>query len=248
MFYVKITFTPIEKIEITESNSDADSWDIGWYLGDLYRNGQAFKEWLLIFDENKYHAFLFMPEIDSLDEKYCNSPVLRSLEKIKTQFEVAIEVLGKNAYANEICTCNNSDWYILYARNDYNFSPISCGNCLKMIPIYKFPQIEMPKDCECAVSWENDYTLIDKLWISSGFDRFTYRQMSDVKSALTKSGRNICAAYEKALGKPFYYFLFRSNYSGRKRKKCPACGNAWTLEDDIGILSFKCDKCRIVSN
>jgi predicted nucleic acid-binding Zn ribbon protein len=79
-----------------------------------------------------------------------------------------------------------------------------------------------------------------------GFDRFTYRQMSDVNSTLSKSGREICSAYENAIGKPFYYFLYH-HPSKKERKTCPDCGGEWRLDEDIGNLSFKCDECRLVS-
>ncbi|MCL2462464.1 MAG: Zn-ribbon-containing protein, partial [Defluviitaleaceae bacterium] len=59
----------------------------------------------------------------------------------------------------------------------------------------------------------------------------------------------ICAAYEKALGKPFYYFLFYFDCQDASisREKCPVCGGDWMLEEKIGSISFKCDKCRLVS-
>jgi len=157
-------------------------------------------------------------------------------------------ILGQNAVVNTVCSCRDSAWYILYARRNYAFSPIVCGDCFKMIPLYKLSHVELSKACQPEIGWQADYELIDKLWFYSSFDRFTYRQMSDPKSQLSKAGREICVAYEKALDKPFYYFLFHYSDSGRLRKKCPDCGGDWMLEEDIDTLSFKCDKCRLVSS
>lgn len=249
MYYTKMTFTPLKKMEITENNvEDMDiAGNIWGYLGDLLRNGQVYEDQSLIYNDNNFQAFFFMPELDSLEEKNCNRYVLESLAQIKQDYAVTHKVLGQNAVVNTVCSCRNSTWYFLYACHNYAFSPIICGDCSKMIPVYKLSQIELPKDCQSELGWQADYTLIDKLWFNSGFDHFTYRQMSNPKSKLSKTGREICAAYEKALGKPFYYFLFHYSASRRLRKKCPDCGGEWMLKDAIGHMTFKCDKCRLIS-
>lgn len=249
MYYTKMTFTPFEKVEITENNvEDMDMTGNIWgYFGDLLRNGQIYKEQSLIYNDGVFQAFFFMPDLDSLDEKNCNSYVLKSLSYINKEYAITAEVLGRNAVVNAACSCRDSSWYVLYTRQNYAFSPILCGDCFKMIPVYKLSQVELPKDCQSEIGWQADYELMDKLWLYSSFDRFTYRQVSDPKSTLSKAGREICATYEKVLGRPFYYFLFHYSESGRLRKKCPDCGSDWILEKDMGFLSFKCDKCRLVS-
>ena len=249
MYYVKMIFASLEKIKITENNAeDMDiSGNIWGYLGELHRNGQIYKDQTLIYDDNVFQAFFFMPELDSLDEKNCNSYVIRELAAIKKEYAITYEILGKNAVVNEICSCKNSSWYILYARKDYAISPVFCGDCFKEIPVYKLSHIKLPKDCQSELGWQAEYDLIDELWFLSSFDRFTYRQMSNPESRLSKSGRKICASYEKVMKKPFYYFLFYYSESGKARKLCPVCGGDWVLKENIGVLSFKCDKCRLVS-
>ena len=250
MYYTKMTFTPFEKVELTENNvEDMDiSGNIWGYLDDLRRNGQIYdKGEALIYNDNVFQAFLFIPELDSLDKKNCNTYVLKSLACIKEEYEVTSEILGRNSVINTVCSCQDSSWYILFTRRIYAFSPIVCGDCFKMIPVYRLSHVELPKDCQAEIGWQADYELIDKLWFYSSFDRFTYSQLSRPKSQLSKAGREICAAYEKILDKPFYYFLFYYSDSGRLRKKCPECENDWVLKENIGNLAFKCDKCRLVS-
>ena len=250
MYYTKITFTPLEKLEITEDNvEDMDITSAIWgYTGDLLRNGQIYQnDKVLIHNDNVFQAFFFMPELDSLDEKYCNEYVNGSFIRIKERCEIAVEVLGRNTIVNPVCSCNDSSWYILYALKKDAFSPIVCGDCLKMIPTYKLPKMEIPAHIQSEIGWLADYYLIDQLWMYCGFDRFTYRQMSDIKSTLSKSGREICSAYENAIGKPFYYFLYYHSNSKKIWKTCPDCGGEWKLKDNIGNLSFKCDICRLVS-
>lgn len=247
LYYVKMTFTPFEKVEITDENVGELSWPLWSFLGSLYRNGQAYKD-QLIHDGGVFTAFFFMPELDAMEEKNCDGPVLEDLSKVRKQYEIVTEILGRDSATYKLCACKAPSWYILYTIYTYNMSPIVCGDCSGMIPAYKFNHVELPKGCQPALGWQSEYDLVTKLWHFSSFDRFTYRQQSSPNSELSKSGREICAAYEKALDKPFYYFLFHYSESGRTRgKKCPVCGNDWTSEEDIGNLNYKCDKCRLVS-
>ena len=250
MYYIKMIFTPLEKVTITKNNvEDEDISGRVWgYLGSLCRNGQIYKGDTLIYTEHVLQAFFEMPELDSLDEKNCNRYVIEALADIKKRFVVTFEVLGRNTEVNEICSCKDSSWYVLYTHRQHSASPIVCGDCLAAIPVYKFSDIELPKDLQPELGWQAEYNLIDELWYLSSFDRFTYGQMSNPKSQLSRSGREICAAYENAIGKPFYYFLFLCHSDSRKtRKLCPICDGDWALKEDIGKLSFKCDRCRLVS-
>jgi len=249
MYYVKMTFTPFTKEEITENNvEDMDmSGDIWGYLGDLRRFGQIYKDNMLIYSGCNFQAFFFMPELDSLDEKYCSNHVIKGHEEIKKEYAITTEVLGQNAVVNELCTCRDPSWYFLYTRRNYAISPIVCGDCFKMIPAYKLFHVELPPNCQSELGWQMDYELIDELWFLSSFDHFTYYQMSDPESQLSRSGREICAAYEKELDKPFYYFLFYYDEFEEDRKLCPICRSEWMLKENIGILTCKCDKCRLVS-
>jgi len=224
-----MTFTPLEKLEISEDSvEDMDITGIIWgYTGDLLRNGQIYHhDKVLIHNDNVFQAFFFMPELDSLDEKYCNEYVNRSLVRIKELCEISFEVIGRNTIVNPVCSCDDSTWYILFALKNDAFSPVVCGDCLNMIPIYKLPREEIPIKVQSEIGWLADYYFIDRLWMLCGFDRFTYRQMSDVNSALSKSGREICSTYENALDKPFYYFLYH-HPSKKVRKTCPVCGGEW---------------------
>jgi predicted nucleic acid-binding Zn ribbon protein len=240
-----MTFAPFEKSEITEENAEDLAGPLWSFLGNLSRNGQAYKD-ELIHDGSIFTAFFSMPELDTLEEMNCNGFVLESFSEIRKKYRITTEILGRNAEAYKLCDCREPSWYILYTLFTCNMSPIICGDCRGMIPTYKFNHVELPKECQPILGWQREYDLITKLWLLSSFDGFTYRQQSNPKSELSKSGRDICATYEKALNKPFYYSLFYWSESGRARgKKCPVCGEAWTLKDD-DMLDYKCDKCRLV--
>ncbi|MCL2387789.1 MAG: Zn-ribbon-containing protein [Defluviitaleaceae bacterium] len=247
MYYIKMTFTPQSEAEITEENVEDESYNLWGYLGDLRCNGQIYKDFTIIYNDKTFQAFFLTPELDSIDEKNCRSYTNEKLAKIKNEYTITTEILGKNIVTEKFCTCAESSWYILYTCQSYAVSPIVCGDCLYMIPAYKFSHVQLPKACQPTLGWQADYDLIDQLWRYSSFDRFTYRQMSNPESQLSKSGREICAAYEHALNKPFYYFLYHFSDSKKSREQCPICKSDWALEENIGNMAFKCDKCRIIS-
>ncbi len=76
-------------------------------------------------------------------------------------------------------------------------------------------------------------------------DRFTYRQMHNLDSTLSKSGRYICKEFEDLTGTPFYYYLFHHN---KTPTACPVCGNDWKLIGENTFIDYKCEKCRLVAD
>ncbi|MCL1872920.1 MAG: GNAT family N-acetyltransferase [Clostridiales bacterium] len=166
------------------------SGNIWGYLGELHRNGQIHKDITLIYNDNSLQAFFFMPELDSLDEKNSSSYVVKGLMVISKDYAITSEILGRNAVVNEVYSCKNSSWYILYTHRDYTISPIVCGDCLKAIPVYKLPYIDFPKNCQHELGWQWDYELIDELWfhiIKQGRGKMNIRKaiLADVKTIST---------------------------------------------------------------
>ena len=252
MYYIKLTFIPFHKPKTIDQNYINEISNVLWaYLGSLHRNGQV-SEGSLIQKDGIFYSYFFMPELDSLNEKYCEESTIKHLADIKKDFQVKTEILGKNTVPEfQTCTCQESSWYVLYTARTEKFGPIICGDCLDTIPVYKFDhRFEARKDMKdirTTLGWQKDYNLIDELWFNGYSDRFTYRQMSHPESRLSVDGMAICAAYEKALGKPFYYFMFHNWMSRKSNKMCPKCGGDWTLNEPIGDISKKCDPCRLVS-
>jgi len=60
-------------------------------------------------------------------------------------------------------------------------------------------------------------------------------------------GKDICEAFEKEEGRPFYYYLFR--YYSPHKDTCPVCGEHWKpRSDNKSFIDFRCDKCRLVGD
>jgi len=254
MYYTKINFKPIKKIK----DADAAEDHLWCYFSSLYKEGQIYREYEVVKTDEGYEAYFTMPEKDSLDGKYSNKYAHESLQKLKELFTVGeLTIIGENLGSLEVCQCENPPWYKLYTVSFIESSPVICGECNKGIPLYKLPKIPIhgvissdktEDEYHQILSWQTNYKCIDRLWFLSNFDRYTYRQMNNPQSLLSQQGLRIRNELEKVCGKPVYYFLFQWNNSFKSRKTCPICGENWTLPEKIADVSFKCDKCKLVSN
>lgn len=248
MYCIKLTFKPKTKINDEEKVSGL-FWN---YLGSLFKNGQILYEYTLCKNNEVYMAFVTVPEDDSLDERYNNVYAAQYLDELKKIFETGIEILGIDQNTDDSCNCEEKpEWYMLFTNYKSDDSPVICGRCGNTVPLYKLPFINSEEEHYSIISWYNNYKDIDNLWMSSLSDRFTYRQMNNINSQLSKDGREICASFEKATGIPFYYYVFHcsSIYVNRKTPAvCPGCGEDWKLTEDNSLIDYKCDKCRLVAD
>jgi len=244
----KITFTPKAPIE-----DETDLRDLLWsYLGCLYKNGQILKDYMLIKTAECYTAFVTLPEDGALDEKYNNVYISDYLEKLRGFVEIGTEAVGKNLDMKNSCCCKEKpDWYMLYTNWAVEEPPVVCGRCGHEVPLYKLPHIFNEKEHNSVLGWMRAYKEIDGLFLYCLSDRFTYRQMNNPDSQLSKAGREICKEFEEATGVPFYYYVFHyQGISGNRKtpELCPSCGKDWKLTGEKAFIDYKCDNCRLVAD
>jgi predicted nucleic acid-binding Zn ribbon protein len=143
-------------------------------------------------------------------------------------------------------------FFILYTNYLSLESPIRCGDCFGIFPLYRIPAT---KDDEYTdiLTWESDYKACDTLQMNcSTGERFGISQLSRCDSSLSKRGIDICICIAVSTGIPAYYYLLKE--SGRNKRaelnrKCPSCGGEWLLHDSLHkLFDFKCDKCKLLSN
>ena len=241
MDFAKIIFSNMNQIEIS-----AETIELFWgYLSSLYQNGQILKDYELIKQENTLIAYVTIPEKDSLDNKYNSIYTNMDLEKIEPNFKLSFEIIGENLNCEASCTCNKPSWYMLYSDSSSVESPVICGDCGKSVPLYKIPYLSSQQNHYMLVNWQTAFKCIDKIWFCSISDRFTYRQMNNPTSALSKSGREICSELEQITGIPFYYYLFHYK---KTKNVCPCCGCDWKLISDNNFIDYKCSTCRLVAD
>ncbi|MBN1510954.1 MAG: DUF2310 family Zn-ribbon-containing protein [Phycisphaerae bacterium] len=201
-----------------------------------------------------YRVFVSLPEANSLQPRFRTQGArnaMRGLRKAGVTWE-GTRVLGPDPESDPVCTCHKPGTLILTTHFLSCESPLQCGDCRGVVPLYRVPPIAEYGDYEDARFWTYHYQAFDSIWIASGAgERFAYRQLATPDSELSMEGRDVCRRIEAGSGIPTYYHLLRQHGRSRKaerKRKCPGCGGEWLLgESWLGLYDFRCDPCRLVS-
>lgn len=224
-------------------------------IGSLKRNGQILGEESQIATiSNGYRCFFYLPMMNSLDYSNANKYVKQDLEKLnQIGMILSVDIIGEYPESSEICKCEKHDYFILYTNYISIESPLRCGKCFGVIPLYLIHPTYDNDEYHDIICWQSDYRACDGLQMccQTG-ERFGMREISRVDSSLSRRGITICNKIKELTGIPVYYYLYRYNNKSRKfeeRRKCPSCGGEWLLNERIhGIFDFKCDQCFLLSN
>lgn len=223
-------------------------------LSTWRRNGQIVGEWQVAASKEAIAAYASVLERSSLSRKFANEYVRSELSKLSEVglSRPTVEVLGSDPESAQLCSCRNRDSLILFTTFLTVGSPLRCGFCLGMVPLYRIPPTDR---CEYSsiISWEATYKACDTLQIGCGTgERFGERQLQDFESPLSREGRKLCSRIEEVTGTPTYYYLYK--FRGRslrleRVRKCPNCGHRWLLKEPrYKLVDFQCEACRLVSN
>lgn len=218
-------------------------------------NGQICgREWGIARRGESYEATVLLPEPDSLDDRHGNKYVRDVLEALARAHLAMpeVEIVGDDVDGAPVCSCETPSWYILYTNYLSLEPPLRCGECFRMVPLYRVPPT-YDGEYSNVTSWQSDYQACDTLQMGCRtLERAATREMSDLQSSLSRQGLEICEAITTASAVPTYYYLYR--YGGRslqqeRRRRCPSCGGDWLLgERWHGLFDFRCDRCRLLSN
>jgi predicted nucleic acid-binding Zn ribbon protein len=243
---------------------DEDISAIENYLSCLYKNGQFVNydyEGIFVKD-NSVYCNITLPEDGALSEKNDNEYVVKARGKVEKSFEIiGLEELGENwLWDGTACECEVPSFYMLICDEYHTDSSIACGDCGSPIPLYRLPKIFEEKEYFEVRWFERECKAMRDLWMSCLNDRFTFRQRNSLNSQLTRKGRKICKAFEKATGKPFYYYIPFDYCTFFKDEKdeyyqehptptaCPSCGADWKAKEGTTTVDYKCDACRLVAD
>jgi len=250
MLIAQIDFEIVESIGI-EQQSDA----IYSVLAAFLHNGRFLNENFAIFQtEKSLRTFVSVPSEDAFENCLNNKYISNSLQKLN---ELGLtqpnhKILGKETELSESCECKNSTAYILFTNFLSIQSPVKCFDCGLPFPLYRFSK-KSSDDFGLTLTWQSDYKSCDSLQMHSGFgERFGIKQMSNLKSGLTKLGLEVCADIQNLTKKPCYYYLYHPNgrsLKKEKERKCPSCNSEWLLKEQLhNMFDFKCDRCHLLSN
>lgn len=223
------------------------------YLCTLYMNGQIYIDYSLVkAGQHRYYAFVNVPQVESIEEKYNNEYVNRSYKYI----DIKIQEAEKNISYNPNCNCKTIPYYILSPDNEIGTSsPLICGKCGNEIPLYKIPHLFNEEEHYSLLNYQKIYASVHELYLQSFSDRFTKNQLVNHNSALNKMAFNIREELEEKIGKPVYVDLPRVwlNWRGAKKvysEKCPQCGkNLVECEYQLcSVKMLKCEDCRLITD
>lgn len=219
------------------------------YRGNGQTQGKIESQYIV---ENKMFCLPFTLEKNSLLKKFNNSYVNHHIQKLEALCGSKLEfrTVGKTyeTYKNP-CKCKKSDFYILITNYVTIESPLTCGSCLKSVPLYRLPKYENDEYMS-ILSWETNYISCDSLQMNCQVgERWALNQMENVNSQLSKQGLEICRKIEELTNSPTYYYLhnYRKFRGDDLSRPCPICNKRWDLKEKLLFFDFKCDNCKIVS-
>ena len=248
MYIAKMTF------QLCDHNDEEKVEDLLYYLfGALRMNGQVLgREFVVAQQGMHYQTLLNLPEQDSLSINFANKYVKAGLDAVREAGELAFDIIGQELNQEQACQCGSPQSYILYTNYISLESPLRCGRCFGVIPLYKIPKT-YDEEYNDIISWQSNYQSCDTLQMNCRTgERFGYQQMSKHDSSLSLNGIEICKRISRLTGKQTYYFLYRYTSLSRKKgleRKCPSCGGEWLLDESFhDRFDFRCDNCSLLSN
>ena len=196
-----------------------------------------------------------MLEGDSTNDQYANRWVRDSLTRL-SDLGVAVpevKLLGQPEEPSSVCACEGRPSLILLTHMFRPESPVRCGGCYGLVPLYLLPKTDEADGYSDIFSWESAYQACDSLQIGCGVgERFGDRQMADFSSPLSKQGRATTDRIEEVSGITTYYYLhkhFGRSDAKERTRRCPGCGGRWLLDEPWhGLFDFRCESCRLLSN
>lgn len=268
----------IFEVSIDGSNKTSITWDqVIERVEDLaaryWNSGQTYCRDYPVFREASRVVWIAQTmEKCSLDSRYDSVWVKKYREELEKvcRAKLQIQYRGENPSSGKaVCRCKSPSWYVLFTNFATENSPLLCGDCGGYVPLYRIPkpcssldekeyELKTIQDYSLIREWELNYQYCDNLQMDCGFaQRWGQRQLSDVRSGLSCSGRDLARSLESRLNAPVYYYLYnykKTTYKADITRPCPVCKGAWFLSDDSSgadnesLFRFKCDDCRLVSN
>ena len=224
------------------------------YVAALERNGNVLSGWIMTVKEGGWTVYGVAPDRDAFKVPSQSSLVRQRLNELKRSSvnrprTRLLNLVPETAVA---CRCATPSAYFLFTTFLHTEPPVWCIDCNGIVPLYRLP-CPAAGDFSRLLAWQNDYQACDTLQINCTVgERFAELQMSDLDSALNRSGLALCSGIHQQTGRPVYYYLFRANgrSGGREmQRKCPRCGGGWRLSEPLyGKFDFKCDECCLLSN
>lgn len=240
----------------TKHNREELLNEFEFLLASLCQTGQIVKKYEMPYiQDNEIISFQSTPERTSLSKKNGSEYVNRHWNNLEKWCDSKVSVKKIATYpssASLICKCKLSVFYVLLTHTFNDLSPIECGTCGGVVPIYKLKALTS-EERYSIFSWETNYKACDDLQLGCTVgEKWATKQMSDAHSQLSKQGIDICSKISNATNVPVYYYLFNFKHISGKQdneRKCPSCNKEWLLSNPLhGFYNFKCNECHLISS
>jgi predicted nucleic acid-binding Zn ribbon protein len=224
-------------------------------LGAWSQNGQILStDWPIVFGESCCRAVVPCSETTSLSPRHANQWVRKSLAELRSHglLKPKVKLLGPGLESAIPDSCKRPKWYFLTTHFLSIESPLRCGEHNCPVPLYRIPPTHEAGHYG-ILCWQWNWKACDQLQMACGFgERWATKQISNPNSLLSINGRELCSQIERLSGVPTYYYLYRGvgrSETAERQRPCPLCGRKWALPETLhGIIDFKCERCRLVSN
>jgi predicted nucleic acid-binding Zn ribbon protein len=236
-------------------NQEATFDRIEGYLAALQQNGQILGDSPTARVRGGYLVVVGVPCVDALNVRRGNKWVRRTAARLLDGGVrlPRVRVLGSRTGTPNPCRCRRRPSLMLFTNFLSDESPVRCNACFRPVPLFTLPRMGDAGNYSDILSWQSAYQAMDTLYVGSGpGEHFAHRQMSDVRSPLSRDGREVAEHIEKKTRRPVYYYLMKHygiSDAHERRRRCPSCKRAWILSKPLhGIFDFRCDRCRLLSN
>lgn len=190
--------------------------------------------------------------LSALHKNYYTDLRIKGLEEVCGN-TLQIALLGGLEGEQRVCTCAKSEFYLLITEHTAVASPIKCGTCFEVVPLYKLPPV-FDHTYYPVLHWENNYHACDTLQTNGGVgEDWAIEQLSNPNSELSIQGRGLCAGIEQQTATPTFYYLHNAKettVADELDSVCPACKTPWLLMKPLagGVFPFQCNNCRLISS
>jgi len=253
MFIARVDFGKVKK----SKENPEELYDLGYgYLCHLLKNGQVYRGFLLGWTKGKLTGHVAMPRPNSFLTKFNCGYSRETLKQLKKAFGQSPQWhLESDPPFERFASWKSASFLYLSTSALDDGPPVCHGDNGSGIPAYLLPLTDIEK--ERVYFWAGEYHHLDNVWLSSGsLELPAYKEMADLKSELSKEGREICSIIESKIGVPTYYYLTRywGRAKGEESRVCPECGGKWAHlrsgveEGPFHKFSFSCKSCRLASH
>lgn len=248
MYVCQMTFECIADTELGLAQTA-----ISALLDELRYNGQIIgREFPVVFDGEQFESIVVCPEQSALSSEHNNQPVMQAYLKLAAVglSQPQIKPKGLESQSDFVDLCDKPSGLILYSTFVQSCSPLRCMEHFAPVPLYKFPDsVRKP-----LIKWQESHAGCDQIQMNAlaDIEPHAVHALSDLNSDLVLQGRALANNIEAALNIPVYLYLYRvggESLEKEQQRVCPSCGDKWLLSTPLfELFSFKCDKCKLVSN